>query len=110
MNIDLDTMSRRELETLRVDIDKALVRVAQREREMARKAAEEAAAAHGFSLAELTGASGRGRAKSASSGAKNPARYRNPANPAETWSGRGRKPGWIKDAEAKGIDISTMEI
>ena len=31
-----------------------------------------------------------------------PARYRNPANPAETWSGRGEQPGWFKLALARG--------
>jgi len=107
--MELDTMSRGELESLRNDIDKALVKLAHRERDLARKAAEEAAAAHGYSLAELTGAT-RGRARAGASGPKSPARYRNPANAAETWSGRGRKPGWIKDAEAKGVDISTMAI
>ena len=29
-------------------------------------------------------------------------RYRNPANPAETWSGRGEQPGWFKQALASG--------
>ena len=31
-----------------------------------------------------------------------PARYRNPANPAETWSGRGEQPGLFKLALARG--------
>ncbi len=30
------------------------------------------------------------------------ARYRNPANPSETWSGRGEQPGWFKQALASG--------
>ncbi len=29
-------------------------------------------------------------------------RYRNPANPSETWSGRGEQPGWFKQALASG--------
>jgi DNA-binding protein H-NS len=29
-------------------------------------------------------------------------RYRNPANPAETWSGRGEQPEWYKLALARG--------
>jgi hypothetical protein len=31
-----------------------------------------------------------------------PARYRNPANSAETWSGRGKQPGWFKLALTRG--------
>jgi len=31
-----------------------------------------------------------------------PVRYRNPANPADTWSGRGRAPKWLADLEARG--------
>lgn len=53
---------------------------------------EEKARAMGFSLAELTGVStGRKRASAA-------AKYRNPANAAETWTGRGRKPRWFDAA------------
>jgi DNA-binding protein H-NS len=25
-------------------------------------------------------------------------KYRNPANPEQTWTGRGKKPGWLKEA------------
>ena len=25
-------------------------------------------------------------------------KYRNPANPEQTWTGRGKKPGWLRDA------------
>ena len=31
-----------------------------------------------------------------------PPRYRNPDNPSDTWSGRGRAPRWLADLEAKG--------
>ncbi len=106
MSVDLLSMSRKELETLRKDVDKALSTVAERERKAALEAAERVAAEHGFSLAQLTGAAGtakRGKAKS-------PAKYRNPANPDQTWSGRGRKPGWITEAEAAGRPISDFLI
>jgi len=41
---------------------------------------------------------------------KNPPRFRNPANPSQTWSGRGRRPQWIKDAEANGTPLEAMAI
>jgi DNA-binding protein H-NS len=104
--IDLNSMSRGELVKLRADIEKAISSLAERERKKAREAAERAAAEHGFSLAELTGAPSTAKRN----GTKNPARYRNPANPTETWSGRGRRPRWVNDAAAAGRALSDFEI
>ncbi len=106
MKFDLDTLTRTELEKLRGEVDKALSSVAERERHAALDAAERAAKAHGFSLKELTGMA----TVKSKNRAKNPPKYRHPENPAATWTGRGRKPQWIRDAEAAGIDIATFAI
>lgn len=37
-------------------------------------------------------------------------KYRNPANPEQTWSGRGKRPKWLTEAIDSGADMSTMEI
>ena len=37
-------------------------------------------------------------------------RYRNPANPAESWSGRGRPPQWVQDWKDAGRSIDELEI
>lgn len=103
---DLHQMSRKDLEKLRRDIDEALSTVSQRERKAALDAAEKAAAEHGFSLAELADSAG----KSKKSKTKNPAKYRNPEDHSQTWSGRGRKPRWINEAEAAGRPLSDFEI
>lgn len=104
--IDLNGMSRAELVKLRTDVEKAISTLADRERKKAREAAERVAAEHGFSLAELTGVS-----VSAKRGkAKTPAKYRNPANPSQTWSGRGRRPAWINAAASAGRDLADFEI
>jgi DNA-binding protein H-NS len=108
MTIDLNSMSRKELVKLRGDVDKAIASVAERERRAALEAAERVVAEHGFSLAELTGA---GLIKPVRGNKpKSPAKYRNPANGTQTWSGRGRKPGWILAAEASGRSISDFLI
>lgn len=39
-----------------------------------------------------------------------PPMYANPANPAETWTGRGRKPRWIASQLDAGADISQFKI
>lgn len=104
MTINLDTLSRKDLKKLGKDVEKALATLEQRERKTALEAAEKAAAEFGFSLAELAGL------KKGKAVAKNPPKYRNPQNPDQTWSGRGRKPAWVNDAEAKGTDIAEFEI
>jgi DNA-binding protein H-NS len=37
-------------------------------------------------------------------------RYRNPENPAETWSGKGKRPGWVEAALAEGKSLESLEI
>jgi DNA-binding protein H-NS len=115
---EYENMSRKELMALRADIDKAIAAVGDRERRNALKAAESAAREHGFELTELmpllgsvTGGRGRGRkAQTAASGPVNAPRYRNPENAEQTWSGRGRRPRWVHEAEAAGRALADMEI
>lgn len=110
MKIDLDKMSRKELTDLRAQVDRALETLAERERDAALKAADEAARAYGFSLAELGVAPGKGKRKAKASGSQNPPKYRNPDNPSQTWSGLGRRPQWVKDAEAQGTPLEELAI
>lgn len=60
----------------------------------ARAAAAEAPAKKG--TRRRRGAKARGR-KSI-----NPPKYRNPANPAQTWTGHGKRPNWFIDAQKRG--------
>ena len=92
---NIDDMSRDELLALKADIDRAIASLDDRRRAEARAAAEKAARELGFSLDELQGSQKK-------SGKKNPAKYRNPEDPRQTWSGRGRQPAWMKDALADG--------
>ncbi|MEX5728252.1 DNA-binding protein H-NS [Rhodovulum iodosum] len=102
MAVDLDSMSLKELEKLRKNIDKAIARLEVRRKDDARKAAEEAARQFGFSLDELT--DGKKPKKTS------PPKYRNPEDPKQTWTGRGRQPRWIKDAIEAGRPMSDFEI
>lgn len=106
MSFDLSEMSRKELLQLRVDVEKALKDAEQRERTEALKAAEQAAAEFGFSLDEVLASPGKGAARKTKASPK----YRNPENPDETWTGRGRKPHWVHTALSNGVDISELEI
>ncbi|MGR3503066.1 H-NS histone family protein [Pseudaestuariivita sp.] len=99
--MNLDAMSKEELLDLRNQVDKALKSVDARKKTEALKAAEEAARAHGFSLDQLT--KGKGGATSAP-------KFRNPDNPNQTWTGRGRKPGWFTQAIDGGASESDLAI
>ncbi|MBO9450925.1 H-NS histone family protein [Tropicibacter sp. R16_0] len=105
MGIDLNSMSRKDLLALQTNVATALKDAEERERREALAAAEKAAAEFGFSLSELSP-----DAKKGGKTGKAAAKYRNPANPEQTWSGRGRKPQWIHDALTSGADISDLEI
>lgn len=107
MKINLSELNEKQLEKLRSDIDKELGARSRQKLADARKAAEEAARKHGFSLQELVG--GKARSKSSGKAAAAP-RYRNPADESQTWTGRGRQPAWFKDAIAAGKSPDDMAI
>lgn len=107
MKIDLDDLSRKELESLRADIDKTLKKRARSELKAARIAAEKAAQAHGFSLAEVLGDGAGGKG---ATGSKSAPKYANPEDPTQTWTGRGRQPGWAKAALAEGKSLDDLLI
>lgn len=96
MNIDLNSLSLKELKELQSQVAKAIAGYEDRRKKEVLAELDEIARSKGFSLAELTGiATGRKRAPSV-------AKYANPANPSDTWSGRGRKPRWFTEALARG--------
>ena len=114
MTIDLGTLSSKELDTL---INKAKKRkTALKKRKPAaavRRKINALAKAEGYTVAELFGgaAAGAGRATraprkaSATKGrklGKVAPKYRNPAKPSETWTGRGKQPRWMAAETAKG--------
>lgn len=113
MDIDLKSLSRKELEKLLTDVKKALTNAAARDRRAARKAAEKAAAEYGFTLTELEeDAPKKPGPKKAPPKKKKSAKpkYANPSDPSQTWTGKGRKPNWFLAEVEKGTDPASMEI
>ena len=113
MKTDLKTMTRKELEKLKANVEKAIEKLAEKDKKAALAAAQKAAAAHGFSLAELSGETPAPRKTGkAKTGPKkvSPPKYKNPANPEQTWTGKGRQPDWFKSAIAAGTSPDSMEI
>ena len=99
MDVDLSQMTRAELQALRKDIEKAEKDLAAKEKKAALAAAEAAAREHGYSLSDLTGGA-----------APSVPRYRNPDNPEQTWTGRGRKPKWVIAHIEAGKPVEDLEI
>ena len=96
MDINLNTLTLKDLKELQSQVAKAVSSFEDRKKKAALAELEEVARAKGFTLAELTGLSVvRKRAPAT-------AKYANPANKTDTWSGRGRKPRWFAEALAKG--------
>ena len=100
--ISVDKLSYAELLKLQERIETAIaakrVEDAVATKEQLRAMAEKA----GFSLNDLFGK----RGKKGSGQAK----YRNPKDTSQTWTGRGRKPNWLVDAVKKGAKIDSFAI
>lgn len=94
--MDLNNLSLKELKDLQSKVAKAIASFEERQKKEALAKLEEKAREMGFSLAELTG--GASKTKRSVSAPK----YANPANPSDTWTGRGRKPKWMVEAMAAG--------
>ena len=110
VNIDLDSLSLSELKSLQRDLVKAIDRAEKRERKEALDKLETQAREMGFTLSELLAIKeGTGR-KAMTPKAPSEPKYRHPENPSITWTGRGRKPNWIKEGLAQGKSMEDFLI
>ena len=104
---DLERLSFKELTDLQGKIQKALAYTREAERTTLKQKMAALAESHGFSVAELFGGvSGRPKNGKPIGAAK----YVNPANKAQTWTGRGRRPFWLDDLLKAGHSLSDFEI
>lgn len=108
MKIDLTKLSLDELKKLSKDVQSAIGDFEQRKRREARSKVEELAKTLGYTAEELLGAAGSRGGRKAKS-AKGVAKYRNPANPDQTWTGRGRRPDWVNAALAEGKALDDLK-
>lgn len=104
MDINLNSMSLKELKELQSQVAKAIASFEDRKKKEAIAELEELARAKGFSWAELTGATVVRKRAPASP------KYANPADKSDTWSGRGRKPRWFEAAIKAGNRPEDMAV
>lgn len=103
MQFDLEDLSKEELEQVIRDAKKLVANYEKRRRTEARKAAEAAAREYGMSLTDVLDSPKASRAPAT-------IKFRNPDNPDETWTGRGRKPNWLVRALDSGHSIEEFRI
>jgi DNA-binding protein H-NS len=92
---NLSNMSFAELEKMQADIERMKAEKHNSERVELREKLTALAKQHGFDIHELFGKAGKGRGKVA-------VKYRDPSNPSNTWTGRGRMPRWMVAATKGG--------
>jgi DNA-binding protein H-NS len=98
---NIQKLSYAELVELQVRVNSMIDQRRAEEQAKVREMAAELAAEAGFSLEEVVangGADRRGNRK----GVKVALKYRNPKNPSQTWTGRGRQPRWLVAELEKG--------
>ncbi len=102
--MDLSNYTTEQLNQLKKDIDQE---INGRRKEDARKAQQElkqVAERYGFNLGDLVGT------QSPRTRSKGKVRFQHPSDPEKTWSGRGRKPGWIKEWEGSGRSVEELRV
>lgn len=102
--MDIDALSLNELKALRSKVDRAIATYEDRKKKEALAELEEIARKMGYPLADLLALSASKPRKAVA------AKYANPENPAETWTGRGRKPKWVEAALAAGKTLDALAI
>jgi DNA-binding protein H-NS len=95
----------RELVEARDTINAALAKRKEDERAEVKRKLAELAKESGFEVTELFGGR-RGGKRMTAGGAK----YRNPEDPSQTWTGRGRKPNWLVEALNQGAKLESRGV
>ena len=103
--VKLDGLSIPELRNLIKDIERE---IKQREVETKKQVLiqmKELAGQIGMTVEEVLGARGNKVKKT-----RGKPKYRNPADSEQTWTGKGKRPTWLKDAIQSGKTLQDMEI
>jgi DNA-binding protein H-NS len=104
--INLDKMSLKDLLEHELKVKKAIGIARERERSDIKEQVAALLNDSGFTVTELFGAGGRVSTKGRTVAAK----YANPDDRTQTWTGRGRKPNWVVAKLARGAKIDDFAI
>ncbi len=101
--VNLKKLSISELEDLRSEIEQTIIQNREEKRLAVKEQVEAIIFEAGFTIEEVFG-------KIKGKKAPRPPKYRNPDNPSQTYSGLGRKPGWLREKLADGADMDDFLI
>ncbi|MGV6812991.1 MAG: H-NS histone family protein [Brevirhabdus sp.] len=109
MNLpDIKSLSLAELKSLEKKVAKAIATHEVRQKKAALQALEAKAKEMGYSLSELTGAEPAPvKKRTAKAGV---AKYKNPMDAKQTWTGKGRRPQWVLDALEAGKSMDDLAV
>ena len=106
--MDLSNLSIAELKDLQARIPEAIAKKKNEDKQKVTDELKALAAAKGYSLDELIGKT-RGPRKGSTRGPV-AVKYRHPDNSALTWTGRGRKPGWVAEWLGSGKAMEALAV
>jgi DNA-binding protein H-NS len=107
--MDLSKLNLVELKDLQVQVAAELKNRGKSEVEKARNDIKAIAQSLGLSLKDLlAGSDSKGKVRKPSG--KVAVQYRNPQNPSQEWTGRGRQPGWVKELLASGKNLMSTKV
>lgn len=104
MELQLPSLPYTELLHLKAKVDAEIANREQEEKNKAKKQILEIAKSFNLSVEEVLAKGGSSSRRPAE------AKYRNPNNPEQTWSGRGRKPVWASEWLAAGKSLDDLLI
>lgn len=105
-SVDLNNFSVPELEELSKAIASELERRQTESKRIVLNQIKELAQSIGMTIDDVVGIGKRKQRR----GAPVPSKvYVNPENPKETWSGRGRRPNWVRDILSRGETLNTLD-
>lgn len=107
MSINIESLSQEELNELIARAEQQKKKIHRDRINDVRRKITDMAKAEGYSIEELFGGRGGGSRRTAGKVAP---KYRNPANPEQTWTGRGKRPRWFSEALAQGRKESDLAI
>jgi len=101
--IDLSKMSLDELKQLQKKVANRIKAVDRKEKKKVLAKMQELAADAGMTPSEVAAHFGGSRSKGTP-------KYHNPDNPGQTWTGKGRRPGWLQALIDQGGSLEDYEV
>ncbi|MGQ0672530.1 MAG: H-NS histone family protein [Hyphomicrobium sp.] len=105
MAINVDNLSLKDLHELESKLAKAKLQAATAERTKLKEKIDNVLKGSGLSIHDLYGVGRRGRPRG-----KSAAKFANPDDRSQTWTGRGRKPNWLVAKLKRGAKVTDFAI